>query len=134
MGKKRQKKASEIFKEGGFPFCQPGPSFEEAYPKIEDIKVEVEESGRNLYFGRVQSIKNTYNKNNLGEFIDCHNPKCLGGGFSIGQILDDMVSENQTNLETSKFCQGSESSPKGRRKYPCEHYFKIKVDIKYKET
>jgi len=133
MGRKRQKKASEIFQEGGFTFTKPGRSFEEAYPTIEDVTVEVEETGPKIFFGRAKSRKHTYQKNTLGEFIDCSNHDCLAGGFSIGLTLDRMVRENQTHLETSEFCQGCESSPKGRKKYPCEHHFKIKVNIKYKK-
>lgn len=134
MEKKRQKKATEIFEEEGFTFTKSGLSFEEAYPTIEDVTVEVEETGPKIFFGRVKSIKNTYKKNTFGEFIDCSNTDCLAGGFSIGLILDEMVRKNETHLETSEFCQGSEISPKGRIKYPCENHFKIKVDLKYKKS
>lgn len=130
---KRHKKASEVFESGRFTFCQPGLSFEERYPTIEDVTVKIKETGSKLYFGRVPSVERTYPKNSFGEFIDCSNPKCYGGGFSIGRILNDMVRNNKTHLETSEFCMGCEASPKLRRWYPCDHYFKIKVDLKYKE-
>ena len=128
----RRQKASDVFRESEFVFAQK-VSFEEAFPEIEDLTVEVEESGHGV---SEWNRKRTYRKQNFpGEYIDCSNPLCYNGGFSIGSILREMVRNRQTELETSKLCQGNEGSPKGRRIYrKCMNFFKIKVSIKYREA
>ncbi len=128
MGRKDRKKASEIHRETEY-FLGKKVLFEEAFPEIDDIVVEVEERGHvwDKGFG-----KRRYTKGQIGEFIDCSNPLCYGGGFSIGSIVQDMVRNKQTDLETTKACRGNEASPKGKRIYrSCGNFFKIKVHIEY---
>ena len=118
-----------MFRESEFVFSKKA-SFEEAFPEIEDLTVEVEETGHGV---GEWNRKRIYRKQYLpGEYIDCSNPLCYNGGFSIGSILREMVKKKQTELETSKLCQGHEGSPKGRRIYrKCMNFFKVKVSIKY---
>ena len=132
MKQDRRQKASDVFQESKFVFANK-VSFEEAFPEIEDLIVEVEESGQGV---SERNCKRTYRKQNLpGEYINCSNPLCYNGGFSIGSILREMIRNRQTELETSELCQGNESSLKGRRIYrKCMNSFKIKVSIKYRET
>lgn len=126
-----RQKASGVFRESNFVFAKK-VSFDEAFPEIEDLTVEVEESGHGI---SDWNRKSTYRKKYFpGEYIDCSNPLCYNGGFSIGSILSEMIRNKQTELETSKLCQGNEGSPKGRRIYrKCINFFKIKVSIKYKK-
>ena len=132
MSKRNERqKASDVFLESNLVFGRK-VSFDEAFPEIEDLTVEVEESESGISdLGK----KYTFRKQDLPcEYIDCRNPLCYKGGFSIGSILHEMVRTKQTNLETSKVCQGNEGSPKGRKIYrSCMNFFKIKVSIKYKE-
>ncbi|AKI97035.1 hypothetical protein [Kosmotoga pacifica] len=128
----RRQKASDVFRESKFLYSKK-VSFEEAFPEIEDLTVEVEETGHGV---SELNRKRTYRKQYFpGEYIDCSNPLCYNGGFSIGSILREMVKKRQTELETLKLCQGHEGSPKGRRIYrKCMNFFKVKVSIKYKEA
>lgn len=128
----RRQKASDVFRGQDLVFGNK-VTFNEAFPEIEDLRVEVEQLGNGVTeLNRIQ----VYNKEYFpGEFIDCKNPLCYNGGFSIGYILRDMVRKGETEFETSIICQGYEGSPKGRRKYgECMNLFKIKVSIQYKET
>lgn len=110
----RRQKASDIFRETEFVFGRKA-SFAEVFPEIEDLRVEVEEFGEGTTKWNRERI---YRKQGFpGEYIDCHNPLCYNGGFSIGDILREMVRNRQTELETSKLCKGHEGSPKGRRVY-----------------
>ena len=121
-------KASDVFKERQPVFGQKVP-FEEAFPEIDDVRVEVAESGH----GMRGKNKDVHIKGHLGEYIDCSNPLCYRGGFSIGAILRDMVKDRKEQFETTKGCQGYEGSPKGRRKYgSCPHLFRVLVTVKYK--
>jgi len=127
----RRQKASDVFRETNFVFAKKS-SFDEAFPEIEELTVEVEASGQGI---KDWNQKSVYHKENFpGEYIDCHNPLCYNGGFSIGSILRGMVSKKQTKLKTFEVCRGYEGSPKGRIKYrDCVNSFEIKVTIKYKK-
>ena len=124
-------KASDVFRETNYIFAKK-VSFDEAFPEIEDLTVEVEEFGHGISGWGQKFI---YRKQNFpGECINCSNPLCYNGGFSIGSILREMARNKQTELETEKMCQGYEGSPKGRKRYrDCSNSFKIKISIKYKE-
>ena len=135
---KQRKKASDIHRETDYVFSRK-VSFKDAFPTIKSARVRTEESGYSpsgRYFDKPRV--RVYDENNLGEYIDCSNRLCYGGGFSIGQILREMVDEKQTHLETTKFCKGYEGSPKGKRRYrSCVNNWKVTVDIEYytkKET
>jgi len=124
------KKASEVFAESNFVFSRK-VSFREAFPQLESARVEVEE----LPHGNpAHSMKFTYDTDEIGEYIDCHNPLCYNGGFSLGKIIREMVAQRKTHLETHRLCQGYEGSPKGRRKYrDCLHFFNIRVSLTYRD-
>ena len=70
--------------------------FKEAFPQIQDITVRVEESGKGVY--EDFNILLYTIDNPPGEYIDCSNPLCYGGGFSIGQILRQMVRDKKNTF------------------------------------
>ena len=128
---KKRQKASDVFRESRYVFREK-VSFEEAFPEIKDIKVVCREIG---YGVSRYSRKSTYALPTIpGEYVDCSNPLCYNGGFSLGEILREMVRNRQTHFEGSRICQGYEGSPKGRRKYrDCLNSWNIEVDITYHE-
>lgn len=130
MSRDRIMKASDVFNESNFVFSRK-VSFEEAFPTIKEVIVNVEES--NIY-GQTKN-RVCKSSNGMGEYIDCSNSSCYNGGFSIGHILREMISKKETDSETELHCQGYEGSAKGRRRYrSCDHWFKAKVHVDYKET
>jgi hypothetical protein len=128
MSRRERDKASDIFRKTDFVFSKK-VSFEEAYPMIEDINIKVEHLG---HYGvgewnKVQHFKRT------GEYFDCTNSSCYGGGFSVGNLLRNMVGARGTHLEAHEFCKGYEGSPKGKRRYrSCTNSWNVTIDIKYK--
>ena len=123
-----RQKASDVYRQTEVAFGQKIP-FADAFPEIEDVEVQVEETG----VVRVMGTR-VYSKSHLGEYIDCSNPVCYNGGFSIGDILREMVLKNARQSVASERCQGYEGSPKGRIRYHCCHnHFRIKVAVKYRE-
>ena len=130
---KERPKASELFskgKTGGLVFGKPC-SFDEAFPMIEDLTVKVTQTGQGTYGDDVIRLT----KANFGEFVDCHNPLCYGGGFRVGQVIRQMVEEKKTEHKKRGCCSGWESSPGGRRRYrTCINRFYVEVRIKYKST
>jgi hypothetical protein len=125
----QRQKASDLFRESTPMFGTKG-TLAEVYPQIKDIIVEVQESG---YGVDSWNSNRTYTKDFFpGEFIDCSNPSCFGGGFQLGSYLRRMVTEGNTELEDSKSCRGNEGSPKGRRIYrSCINTFEFKIKIQY---
>lgn len=112
--------------------------FEDAFPEIEDIDIAYKESGYGV--GKVfptDTEKPTYHvrgKKYIGEYIRCSNPRCVHGGFSIGDKIREMVRNKQTVLECYVGCCGNESSPKGRIFYKsCYNSIEATITIVYKE-
>jgi hypothetical protein len=126
----RRKKASDVFADTTYLFAKKA-SFQEVFPELEEARVEVEETGEGVYERSRRSVLSS--KTHLSEFVNCSNPLCYNGGVSIGSIIRSMVAQKQTELETTKLCQGYEGSPKGRRKYrQCFNFFTVKVALTYK--
>jgi hypothetical protein len=122
-----RKKAQDIFNESEFVFSRK-VGFDEAFPEIDDITVEVTEDGHGVY---KDINKRIYSKGSIGEFINCSNPLCYNGGFSIGSIIREMIRNNETLKEVSELCRGNEASPKGKRIYrKCVNFFHINVSNK----
>ena len=132
MGKQDRMKASDVFREAQLLFVDKVP-FNEAFPQIQYIEIEVQETGRGLYHG--SSGHRVYKTPHMpGEYINCGNPLCYNGGFSIGKVIRETVRNKETATEGSASCQGYEGSPKGRRKYrPCFNHFTYRIKIQYKD-
>jgi hypothetical protein len=128
---KGRKKASDIFRETDYAFVKMVP-FLEAFPEIEDFQIEVRESSDRTWGGEERG--RVYTKANPpGEFVDCTNSVCYGGGVSIGEILRLMIDQGKTEDQVSRWCRGHEGSPQGRRQHrSCMHSFGVRVTLKYK--
>jgi hypothetical protein len=127
--KNKRDKAQDIFNKST-PFLGKTDRFEKAFPGVKNIRVEVIEEGEGVSKYTNPSI---YTGNNLpGEFINCKNPRCYGGGIRIGDQIRFMMADGETYKEFSDSCDGYEGSPKGRKRYgPCDNYFKITITIEY---
>ncbi len=127
----QRKKAQDIFNETNFVFAKK-TTFEKAFPQIKNIDVEVEETGNGTYNS---SRTSHYSKTYISEYVNCSNPMCYNGGFSLGSIIREMVYKKETEREGSTICQGNEGSPKGRRIYrKCLNHFSYKIQIEYYES
>jgi len=128
-----RKKAQDLFNETNFIFAEK-VSFVDAFPSIEDIRVEVvRKKGVSIYDKEETLI---YTKETIpGEYINCDDPYCYNGGISIGSIIRDMVRNRTTESEIPFIkCKGYLGSPKGKKKYgECYRNYKVKVNISYKD-
>ncbi len=124
-----REKASDLFRNSEPAFDKKVP-FEEAFPTLKDLKVEVQETSRGSEFQRPPG-KTVYDRTNLpGEYVDCKSRLCYGGGFSLGAILRKMIREKQIHLEDGPICWGQEG---GRKIYRhCMSSWDVKVDLVYK--
>ena len=124
----QHKKLSDIYNESAFASGK--KLLTDAFPEIEDIRVEVKETGEGCNWNSPIVLE----KEQLGSAIDCHNPRCFGGGFPVARVVQQMVRTRQGELKISRRCQGYEGSPKGRRKArDCYNRFEVVIFIKYKE-
>lgn len=124
----RRDKAQDVFLKTEH-FLDRKATFGEAFPNIESLTVEVEESDWSGPVGH----KSRYTQSNAGEYIDCRNSKCYDGGFRLGQQLRFMVEAGETTKEDTFYCQGYDGSPKGRKRYDrCDHRFEVKITIVYR--
>jgi len=122
-------KASDVFQRTEYLLAEKS-TFERAFPRIEDIRVTVEELED--YDTKIRD--RYFNKSNAGEYINCSNRLCYGGGFRLGEIIRRMEESGEIERETSEYCHGYNGSPKGRKNYgPCEHRFNIKIKLQYKD-
>ncbi len=103
-------------------------SFTEAYPQIEDLEMTVTEMDfESLPDGK--SYVYTMKEPPGGRF-SCHNPRCKEGGFLIQDILGEMVRQRERSRKEELGCPGHELL--GRTKRPCDHSFKIAIELKYR--
>jgi hypothetical protein len=127
MSGEKRPKAQDVFNQSNFVFSEK-VSFKEAFPQVKSVRIKVDEGE----LGSQGTIPRYYSEGNIGEFVNCSNPLCYDGGFSIGSILRSMVEKKEKHRETTEVCRGYEGSPKGRKKYSrCFHLFKVFVDVEY---
>lgn len=126
----KRKKASDYFN-ASEPFLGKKVGFVEAFPSISEISVTVIEF-KDFWKKNDGFYPNTryYDQYDLpGQFIDCTNPACDCGGFSIGNIISEMVSTRKESLEDSTKCRGKEGRNSSRS---CMHLFEYQIKIRYK--
>ncbi|SRR6266498_2499905 len=123
-------KASELFARGPALFAAKG-SLSEAYPEIAELEVTVTRGPPYASARREELVFTAGHP--CGEWVNCINPLCYGGGVSIGRLLREMVREQRTAAEATEICSGSEGSPGGRRrKRDCIHFFEVRVRIAFR--
>lgn len=68
------------------------------------------------------------------EYVDCNNPLCKGGGFSLGNVLRDLVNGRQTEFIGTSFCTGQETPhpevPEPVRS--CRNRFEIQARLQFR--
>ena len=107
------------------------PSFEEAFPNIEEIRIEVVEM---FYEKKTHYLGNDPNNRGLGEHIPyCSNRHCKEGGFELGSLLRDMYKNRETQREKLLSCTGHETLGSRWKTRPCINHFTTKISIKYKD-
>ena len=123
----KRQKASDVFQESKL-FLGEKVRFSRAFPEIESLNVAVTEKSCGF------EVKTRhYSGESAGEYLDCSNRRCYGGGFQLGFILGEMNRNEESEKQFHFLCDGYEGSPKGRIRYgPCDHSFDVKVSVRYK--
>ena len=122
-----KKKASDYYN-NSTPFLGQKVSFENAYPNVEKLIVEVSEFEdfwkKNDGF---YPYKRVFTEKNFSEFVDCNSSSCDGGGFNINKILRSMVERGETDVKDSINCIGHIKTKR------CMHTFEYSIKVTYKD-
>ncbi len=108
------------------PFFRGNPvSFEDAFPEIEEIKIEGTEGDV------AQKHKIVLNKKSLG--ISCSNSLCEKGGYQseLGNLISEMYRKKEVFKEDIVSCKGHENMGRGQTRR-CLNHLCIKANITYK--
>ena len=106
----------------------------ELYPAIEEIQVTIKHNGKSdLAQANTREYYVRYGKN-VVDYVECTNPMCRNGGFSIGNLINKMVDSCQTYLQKDYIpCPGYVGSGPGvAGSHRCTNFFGIRIDIRYK--
>ena len=137
MHRKRREKLTDHIARGGNPFLRRTSLFEEAYPTVKSVRVEVTETrdyGRNPWDPNDPWTR-SFTEKDFQRALDCSNPRCYGGGVDFGSLLHAMVRKRETEKEVNQACAGYEGSPMGRRRYGlCRNRFRVSMHVEYKEA
>jgi len=98
----------------------------EKYPIIKSLSIEVSE--KRTIGSRI------FNKESIGAFLYCTNPKCTNPGIYLEPTIQDMIEKKQRNHVIREFCSGVELTPTGRTRDHCDQYFKITIDLVFEEN
>jgi hypothetical protein len=96
---KKRDNLSDHFAKGRLLFNKKGASFADVFPTIASVNVIVEIDYRDIRGRRLKETTQFDASNLPGQFINCSNPGCSDGGFSIGEVLRKMVIEKQPHLQ-----------------------------------
>jgi len=80
------------------------------------IRISIREKGLNAEPFEIRII----HKDAMREHVDCNNLNCFNGGFSLGDVLREMVAGRQEDFIGTCFCTGQEGDPypNGVRTHP----------------
>ncbi len=69
----------------------------------------------------------------IHEHVDCNNPACHNGGFSLGNVLREMIVNRQEEFIGTSFCTGTEGDPEEDLIHPsCSTRFEIQSILRYR--
>ena len=120
---RKKKKASDIYHKTEYVF-KDKLSFSEEFTSIEEISIEILTG-----LGDQRKIRKYSKSNYPGEYYDCPNPLCYGG-FSLGDIIREMVSNGTTHIDDTRRCIGHEGVST-RVDRECIEGFRVIFEIKY---
>ena len=97
--------------------------FEESFPQLDSATLELQEIG---YMVRGKNPWRLTESDLPVETLPCSNPSCIKGNFVVGGILYRMIQGEQTTLEATQRCNGTEH---GRA---CLNVLIVKATISYR--
>jgi hypothetical protein len=95
--------------------------------KLDRVQISVKETGRDAEPFELRII----HKDAVREYVDCNNPACFNGGFSLGDVLREMVLGRQEEFIGTNFCTGQEGDPEESGIHPsCSTRFEVQITLR----
>jgi len=97
--------------------------------RVESIRLSILEKGKNAdpmerRILRVDAVR---------ERVRCHNPLCQGGGFSLGDLLRDLVGSRQEEFVGTSFCAGQEQRhPEVEEFRSCRTRYEVQATLRFR--
>lgn len=113
---------------GAHLFGQPTP-FAKAFPTIKNLQIKVEIRTGGPMDSR-PDIRYYTIQNPPGEYIRCPRARCTDGGWSIGDILREMVVKGETNRKAGGICAGQERMNRSSFR-KCLTLFSAEISVEY---
>ena len=96
---------------------------------IDKVRISVRERGPNAEPFELRIV----HKDAVREHVDCNNPACFDGGFSLGDVLRDMVRGGQKEFIGTSFCIGQEGDPLEEGPHPsCSTRFEVEATLRFR--
>lgn len=105
------------------------------FPELKDLRIEWEEclpseEGSQAVTGAlVHSIREADGK--VEPVLACPNPRCRGGGFEVGFLVESMTSERIEERTGMLVCVGWEGTAGSREKLPCTRAIRYRIRLSY---
>ena len=97
--------------------------------KLNRLAVTVKEVGINAEPFELHLV----HKDAVREHVDCNNPACFNGGFSLGEVLREMVRSRQEEFIGTNFCTGQVGDPEEAGPHPsCPTRFEVEVRLRFR--
>ena len=105
------------------------PSDSRRFPEVKDLRIEweeclpSEEASRAVTGALAHSIREADGK--VDPILTCPNPRCRGGGFEVGFLVESMTSERIEERTGVLVCVGWEGTAGCREALPCTRAIKL---------
>ena len=97
--------------------------------KLERIDITVHEKGRHAEPFDLHIV----HKDAMREFVECNDPDCFNGGFSLGEVIREMVRGRQEEFIGTSFCVGQLGDPEELGPHPsCQSRFDVQATLRYR--
>jgi len=97
--------------------------------KLQRIQISVREVGPDAEPFELRIV----HKEAMREYVECNNPACFNGGFSLGEVLREMVSGRQEEFIGTSFCTGQTGDPEELGPHPsCPTRFEVEATIRFR--
>ncbi len=97
--------------------------------KIARLRIVCKEVGQNAepFDLRIQ------HRDAIREYVECNHPDCFNGGFSLGNLLREMLLSRQEDYVGTSFCTGQLGDPEDSGPHPsCPTRYDLEISLRFR--
>ena len=97
--------------------------------RLTRIHIAVNEKGKDASPFELRIL----HKDAVREHVDCSSAACCNGGFSLGELIREMVRGRQEEFIGTSFCTGQEGDPEEPGPHPsCPTRFEVEATLRFR--